>query len=284
MAVKVAKVAKIANFFRSPPRGQGIRDHCCCVQALHSDPRPTVLLYRAGVRSPTVTITPAHSPIPIKKVVIPAAMITIVCVSDTHGYHTETAIPPGDILVHAGDLTRHGELADVEEFDRWLAGLPHPYKVVVAGNHDWCFQTRPAEARARLRHAVYLQDEAAVVEGVRFYGSPWQPWFLDWAFNLPRGPDLAAKWALIPDGTEVLVTHGPPFGVLDQTRRGDRVGCVDLLARVRQVRPGLHVFGHIHEAAGVVRDGGTLFVNAATDLGRGGAVVVAWDSGRAAAG
>jgi predicted phosphohydrolase len=211
-------------------------------------------------------------------------MLTLVCVSDTHGRHAETVVPDGDVLVHAGDVTLHGELGDVEEFDHWLASLPHRHKVVVAGNHDWCFQTHPEQARARLRHAVYLQDEAAVVAGLKFYGSPWQPWFLDWAFNLPRGPELAAKWALIPDDTDMLVTHGPPFGVLDVTRRGDHAGCADLVARVRTVRPGLHVFGHIHEAAGAVRDGDTLFVNAATHLGRGTGVRVCRDGGPFAVG
>ena len=206
-------------------------------------------------------------------------MLTVVCVSDTHGRHERVPIPDGDILVHAGDLTYDGGLDDVERFDDWLAGLPHRYKVVVCGNHDWCFQRAPAEARRRLRHAVYLQDEAVVVEGLRFYGSPWQPWFLDWAFNLPRGPALAAKWALIPDDTDVLVTHGPPAGVLDLTKRGERVGCADLIERVRVVRPKLHVFGHIHEARGAVVEEGTLFVNASAYRAGEGGVVVRVDEG-----
>lgn len=201
-------------------------------------------------------------------------MLTIVCVSDTHGFHDRTVVPDGDVLVHAGDLTRRGELDDVARFDAWLAGLPHRHKVVICGNHDWCFQRRPVESRGRLRHAIYLQDESVVIEGLRFYGSPWQPWFLDWAFNLPRGPEIAAKWAMIPDDTDVLVTHGPPFGLLDEARRGGNVGCADLLARVQQVRPRLHVFGHIHEAAGVVRVGETVFVNASTELGVGRGRVV----------
>jgi Icc-related predicted phosphoesterase len=201
-------------------------------------------------------------------------VLTIVCISDTHGRHDRVPVPDGDVLVHAGDLTGHGLLDEVSRFDDWLAGLPHRHKVVVCGNHDWCFQRTPDEARRRLRHAVYLQDEGVVVEGLRFYGSPWQPWFLDWAFNLPRGAELAAKWALIPDDTDVLVTHGPPAGVLDLTKRGDRPGCADLLDRVRVVRPGLHVFGHIHEARGAVVDGGTLFVNAcAYRAGEEGVVV-----------
>lgn len=175
-------------------------------------------------------------------------------------------MPPGDLLVHAGDLTLGGELAEVADLDDWLAGLPHPHKVVIAGNHDWCFE-RPAErmtARALLRHAVYLEDSAVELCGLRIYGSPWQPWFLDWAFNLHRGARIAARWAVIPDDTDLLLTHGPPHGIGDRTCAGLNVGCEDLLDRVREVRPRLHVFGHIHEAAGRWEREGTIFVNAST--------------------
>ncbi|OWK34470.1 metallophosphatase domain-containing protein [Fimbriiglobus ruber] len=198
----------------------------------------------------------------------------IVCISDTHGHHAKWEVPDGDILVHAGDLTDDGDLADVEDFDRWLGTLPHRHKIVIAGNHDFCFQQQPDRARQRLSHATYLQDEAVVIDGVKFYGSPWQPWFFDWAFNLPRGADIAAKWALIPADTTVLVTHGPPLGIGDLTKRGDLAGCADLLARVQVVRPKLHVFGHIHEAAGVYHTQETLFVNAAIRPGQNRGTVV----------
>lgn len=201
-------------------------------------------------------------------------MLTIVCISDTHGHHDITVVPAGDILIHAGDLTKFGELDEVDSFNAWLGTLAHPHKVVVAGNHDWCFQRYPQEARRRLPNALYLQDEAAELAGLKFYGSPWQPWFLDWAFNLPRGPELAAKWALIPADTDVLVTHGPPEGIGDLTKHWYHVGDADLRHRVQQVRPKLHVFGHIHEAAGVCRVDQTLFVNAATHMGVGAGVVV----------
>jgi Icc-related predicted phosphoesterase len=189
-------------------------------------------------------------------------VITIVAVSDTHGYHDNLNVPDGDVFVHAGDLSKRGGLEEVEAFDRWLASLPHRHKIVIAGNHDFCFENHPAEARARLKHCIYLQDEAVTVEGIKIYGSPWQPVFFDWAFNLPRGPALAAKWALIPDDTQLLVTHGPPHGSLDRTHDGRLVGCEDLLKRVRQIRPRIHIFGHIHEAAGIVEEDGTIFVNA----------------------
>ena len=188
----------------------------------------------------------------------------IVCISDTHGHHDGIDLPDGDLLLHAGDLTTHGALEEIEAFDRWLATLPHRHKVVIAGNHDFAFEQEPREAQARIAHATYLQDEAVTIEGIRIWGSPWQPWFYDWAFNLERGAEIRAKWDLVPDGTDLLVTHGPPFGHGDATLRGEAVAGADLLDAVRRVGPRLHVFGHIHEGYGVTREGGTLCVNAST--------------------
>jgi Icc-related predicted phosphoesterase len=201
-------------------------------------------------------------------------MVTIVAISDTHGFHDELELPPGDILVHAGDFTRGGTFEELAAFNAFLQRQPHPHKVVIAGNHDWCFQRAPQQARALLSAATYLQDEAVQVCGLRFYGSPWQPWFLDWAFNLPRGEALAEKWAQIPADTEVLLTHGPPAGICDSTYDDRCTGCEDLLARVRQLRPRLHVFGHIHESRGRWEEGGTIFINASTDECMGVASVV----------
>jgi predicted phosphodiesterase len=186
----------------------------------------------------------------------------IVCLSDTHDLHRELAVPDGDLLLHAGDATMKGTPWQIEAFDRWLGTLPHPHKIVIAGNHDWAFQRTPAAARGLIRNARYLEDEETTVAGLRIWGSPWQPWFFDWAFNLERGPAIAAKWVLIPDGIDVLVTHGPPLGILDRTSRGEDVGCADLLAAVQRVKPKLHVFGHIHEGYGTVDRDGTRFVNA----------------------
>jgi predicted phosphodiesterase len=186
----------------------------------------------------------------------------IVCLSDTHDQHGALQVPDGDLLLHAGDATMKGSLEQIEAFDAWLATQPHRAKVVIAGNHDWGFERTPAQARARIRHATYLEDEETTVGGLRIWGSPWQPWFYDWAFNLERGPQIAAKWALIPGGIDVLITHGPPLGILDRTSRGDDVGCADLLAAVQRVRPKLHLFGHIHEGYGTVERDGTRFVNA----------------------
>jgi Icc-related predicted phosphoesterase len=188
----------------------------------------------------------------------------IVCISDTHMFHDKLVIPDGDVLVHAGDLCGHGTVAEVQRFDTFLATLPHRHKVVIAGNHDWCFQREPEAARAALAHATYLQDSGVVIDGLRFWGAPWQPEFLSWAFNLPLGPKLQEKWDLIPADTDVLVTHGPPFGVGDRCFDGREVGCPDLLAVIDRIGPKLHVAGHIHEGYGERRRGPTLCVNASS--------------------
>ena len=188
----------------------------------------------------------------------------LVIIADTHGLHERIEVPEGDVLIHAGDLSMRGELEDVDAFSSWLASLPHPHKIVIAGNHDFCFERQPDEARARLTGCIYLKDEACQVDGVRFWGSPWQPWFFDWAFNLQRGDEIAAKWARIPDDTEVLITHGPPRGHGDLTRAGEPVGCADLLTRIGALHPAVHCFGHIHEGYGLSSDDHTLFVNASS--------------------
>lgn len=186
----------------------------------------------------------------------------IVCLSDTHDFHDRLVVPDGDVLLHAGDTTMGGKPAQVEAFARWFAARPHRHKIVVAGNHDWMFERTPAQARSLLRDVVYLQDDEITVDGLRIWGSPWQPWFHDWAFNLERGPQIAAKWELIPAGIDVLITHGPPAGILDRTSRGEAVGCADLRRELQRIRPRLHVFGHIHEAYGTVEIDGTRYVNA----------------------
>jgi Icc-related predicted phosphoesterase len=186
----------------------------------------------------------------------------LVLLSDTHNLHTQVAVPDGDILIFAGDISMMGHLEDVAAFDAWLAGLPHPHKIVIAGNHDFCFERQPAEAEALLIHAHYLRDSALTLAGLRFYGSPWQPWFYDWAFNLQRGPEIRAKWDLIPAGIDVLITHGPPAGHGDLTLQGDRAGCVDLLDAIRRIQPRLHLFGHIHEGYGQTREDSTVCINA----------------------
>ncbi len=191
----------------------------------------------------------------------------IVAISDTHGLHDRLDIPDGDVLVHAGDFSNLGKRVEVEAFSRFLGTQPHRHKVVIPGNHDLTFESHPEQARAWLRGCTLLQDSAVTIEGVRLWGSPWQPWFLDWAFNLRSAEALREKWLLIPPDTDVLVTHGPPRGILDRTVSGDDAGCAELRARVEVVAPKVHIFGHIHEGAGEVELGGVRYVNAcSTDV------------------
>lgn len=198
--------------------------------------------------------------------------IRVVCMSDTHlihevgsSIHPVPPVPDGDILIHAGDFTHMGTHDEMHRAMRWFGSLPHKHKVMIAGNHDWIFERRPGVGRKLVpSNVIYLESSEVEVMGLRIYGSPFQPAFLEWAFNLPRGPRLRDEWARIPDKVDVLVTHGPPFGILDQTPSGEKVGCTDLLDRVLKVEPKLHVFGHIHHRGGELRKiGKTTFVNAA---------------------
>jgi predicted phosphohydrolase len=191
-------------------------------------------------------------------------MLRIVAVADTHLFHADLDVPDGDVFVHAGDLCRGGDLDELREAAAWIAGLPHRHKVIIAGNHDWAFARDPAAARAAIAGMTYLEDTEVTIDGLRFYGSPWQPAFNDWAFNLPRGPALADVWARIPTGIDVLVTHSPPDGFGDRSPDGDRAGCADLRARLRDVRPRLHVFGHIHQDGGAWHDDGIVLANVTT--------------------
>lgn len=176
----------------------------------------------------------------------------LVLISDTHNQQSQLALPHGDVLVHAGDFTMRGTEPEVAAFGSWLDAQPFEHKVLVAGNHDLLFESEPERARALLPRSVhYLLDSEVTLGGLRFWGAPWQPWFMDWAFNLRRGPELAAKWALIPEGVDVLITHGPPKGTADRKVSGEEVGCADLAQAMERVQPRLSVFGHIHEGYGV---------------------------------
>lgn len=204
----------------------------------------------------------------------------IIAIADTHLFTADLAVPAGDMLIHAGDHARHGDLKELAEAAKWLAKLPHPLKVAVAGNHDWAFARSPSAARNLFEEAgvTYLEDSGATIAGLRVWGSPWQPAYNDWAFNLPRGRALAERWALIPEGLDILITHGPPRGIGDQSGYGDRrAGCDDLRSRLRVVRPRLHCFGHIHEAGGHWRIEGTCFVNCTTWECERPATIIDWD-------
>lgn len=187
----------------------------------------------------------------------------LVLLSDTHGMHDTLRVPEGDVLVHTGDFCTIGDEQEARSFAEWFLSQPHAHKVVIAGNHDLCLERDLAFGARLFEGATYLLDGEATIAGLRFYGSPWQPEFMGWGFNLPRGEPLRRVWSKIPNGIDVLLTHGPPFGVLDRTLTGMWVGCEELRVAVDRAQPRLHVFGHIHEGLGVHTESGVVFVNAA---------------------
>ncbi len=191
--------------------------------------------------------------------------MNITFISDTHSRHHELTLGSGDTLIHCGDLTNKGSLEDVENFADFMAKQDFKHKIVIAGNHDFCFEddrANEAEQLLKEREIIYLNDSGIEIEGLKFWGSPVQPEFCNWAFNRDRGYDISQHWALIPGDIDILLTHGPAFGLLDRVQEGQQVGCRDLLDRINQVKPEVHAFGHIHEDYGVVEKDGTTFVNA----------------------
>jgi len=207
--------------------------------------------------------------------------IRFVCVSDTHARHTKFPhpVPEGDVLLHAGDFTLNGGFSEVEHFNEWLGTLPHKHKVVIAGNHDVSFhpeyyekhwgafhkkdKQNPEVIKKSLTNCTYLEDSETTIEGIRIYGSPWQPAFGGWAFNLERGKEIREKWDLIPENVDIVITHGPPSGRLGGiTFDGTDAGCEDLKEVLVARKPLVHLCGHIHEGYGVREEGGILYINA----------------------
>lgn len=194
----------------------------------------------------------------------------LVCISDTHSLHKKMLpIPDGDVLVHAGDATGSGSLPQLDDFTQWFASQPHKHKILIAGNHDWCFEQYPAWSREMCeKHGItYLRGEATTICGVNFYGFPWQPVFRYMAFNAKEG-ERWGRLKLVPDDTHVLITHGPALRIFDYIPDlGQHVGCYPLATKIDQL-PQLkaHICGHIHESYGfAVRESdGVKFANAST--------------------
>jgi Icc-related predicted phosphoesterase len=188
----------------------------------------------------------------------------IICISDTHGQHQQLKLPIGDVLIHAGDISGRGRDYEIISFINWFSNQPHPNKIFIAGNHDFYFEKEKDETIRKLipENIIYLNDSGITIDGINFWGSPITPWFYDWAFNRQRGADIRKHWEKIPENTDILITHGPPFGILDETTRGEKVGCKDILPFIENIKPKLYVFGHIHEAYGIKKIDEIIFVNA----------------------
>ncbi len=186
------------------------------------------------------------------------------CISDTHGKHRDLKLPGGEVLLHAGDCTNVGRRAGVIDFLDWFSEQNYEHKIFIAGNHDYFFERYSPEEVAAIipDNVIYLNDSGIDLNGIKIWGSPVSPWFYDWAFNRRRGKEIQQHWDLIPTDTDILITHGPPFGILDKTAAGLPVGCEDLTKTLEKIKPKVHLFGHIHEAQGERKIDGTHYINA----------------------
>ena len=196
-----------------------------------------------------------------------------VVISDTHGIHDKIQLPDGDVLIHCGDSTNHGSLTELVSFLNWFKKRPHKHKIMISGNHDFIIEDKPETLKELIPTNIeYLEDSWVEIEGKIFYGSPWVPQFFNWAFMEDRGDNIAKHWDKMIDKIDVLITHGPPYGhndlappVFNNRPAWSHVGCFELLKKVYEVQPKVHVFGHIHEGYGMSSSDEvpTLFINAA---------------------
>lgn len=195
-----------------------------------------------------------------------------ITISDTHDKHTwfdDEQLPIADCIIHAGDVSQNGSLLDISLFFNWYNTLPqYKYKIVIAGNHDFWLEGASNEEKKnflkKYPNVIYLENESVIIEGIKIYGSPIQPTFHNWAFNVDRGPSIKKYWDKIPVDSDVLITHGPAYNILDKTKSKLHVGCADLLDRINEIKPKFHICGHIHEAYGTYVGVHTTFVNACT--------------------
>ena len=193
----------------------------------------------------------------------------MVCIADTHGFHHDVDVPDGDILIHAGDLSMSGELSVLTDLNEWFGKLPHPYKIVIAGNHDRSLGQDEMLGFKIFTNAIYLLKSKVEIEGIKIWGSPYTPWNSEiynyFAFGKPRY-DMSGAWRGMPNDVDVLVTHCPPKGMLDQVAEtgfnpGEHVGDEGLLEKIKKFKPKYNIFGHIHEGYGILEYEDTTFIN-----------------------
>lgn len=210
----------------------------------------------------------------------------ITFISDTHSKHNLITkdLLGGNLLIHAGDISSMGYKQEIQDFCKWFDSLNnYDFKMFIAGNHDWGFIDREAffvhrsvlipkpteEILNSYKNIDYLRDSSQEIQigdnpSIKIYGSPWQPEFFDWAFNLKKnGSELKQRWGDIPNDVDILITHGPAYGYVDKViGRTDNLGCELLRDRIKEIKPKIHVCGHIHSGYGYVFDGNTHYINA----------------------
>lgn len=179
---------------------------------------------------------------------------SILHISDTHGMHRQLGeLPSADAVIHSGDFTMTGSKREAIDFLNWFCDLPHPHKIFICGNHDECLYEANIDGLDNNVH--YLCNSGVEIDDVKFYGVPM---FMADCMTERQNRHYAA----IPDDTDVLITHTPPYGILDFD---DNIhyGSKELLQRISEVSPRLHLFGHIHRQHGMTDNGIIRFSNGA---------------------
>jgi calcineurin-like phosphoesterase family protein len=186
------------------------------------------------------------------------------------------SLPKADILIHAGDCTNIGRENEISEFVYWFQNLKgFGTKIFVAGNHDWGFEWKNPwlyqyinDENLSQSDCYYLEDSEMIItdpefsKPIKIYGSPWQPEFMNWAFNVPRN-QLYKYWEKIPLDTQILITHSPAYGMCDKVEnRPPSLGCESLIKYIDKIKPKIHITGHIHSGRGIIEKDGTIFINA----------------------
>lgn len=185
-----------------------------------------------------------------------------ILISDTHGLHRKLSLPKGDLIIHAGDLTNSGKRAEVEDFLAWFADLDYEYRLFIGGNHDFFLAEHPSVLSAILPAGVtYLHHQSIQIGSYTFWGSAACPNMPNWAFGKTVA-DMQKHWEQIPDHVDFLVTHTPPYGILDRSSQGYALGCRALLRKLATLAVRYHVFGHIHNSYGRKTLHRTTFINA----------------------
>ena len=189
----------------------------------------------------------------------------VTVISDTHCRHAEIDLPAGDLLIHCGDMFElFGETTpQLASIDKWFGRQKFKRILYTGGNHDRELEVELARRPQPLKNAYFLQDEAVEFQGLTIYGAPWIPNLPRHAFAKKR-PGLIEAWAKIPPNVDILVTHTPPFGILDASSRGQSLGCTALSDELPRISPRIHCFGHVHAAAGQTTIGETAFINASS--------------------
>jgi predicted phosphohydrolase len=187
--------------------------------------------------------------------------------------HRNLELPAGDVIIHGGDFCDLSQESQVYDFLDWFSGLDFRHKVFIAGNHDLFAADQAAKFQKLIPEGViYLEDSGTKIGDIQLWGSPYQPDLVGWAFGRQRGAAMQKHWRLIPEQTDLLITHTPPRGILDQSSSGRSLGCEMLEERLKVIRPKVHVFGHIHASYGQVQEAETLFINASNLDSRQGLV------------